>query len=117
MFKNDFNFWLNYHKGEFIGPLTEKQLKEIRACEFAMQLLLPTEIFLECCGGYKKMVEIYQDPKKISIVAASFRVEEEVVRMKMEYLIQKHEEQIQRRKKPFQKIKRKYFKRKNKVND
>lgn len=45
MKKSNYDFWLRYHCGLWIGPLTKNAQKEIRASEFAMHLLIPTQYF------------------------------------------------------------------------
>lgn len=44
----DYNLWIAYKEGKInIDSLNEKGISNIRACEFAMNLLLPDDILME----------------------------------------------------------------------
>ena len=89
MKKSNYNLWLAYHYGNINRKLTKKEYCEIRACEFAMHLLIPTEAVLEICGGLDslKNMNIYHNYPVIKKLAQKFCVPEDVMLFKLDYLI------------------------------
>lgn len=103
MKKDDYNFWLAYHTGKINRKLTEKEYSEIRACEFAMHLLIPTDRLLEMCGGLDnlKNMNIYHNYPVIKELAKAFDVSEDVMILKIDDLI--NSEKIEKKNKEYKK--------------
>ena len=89
MFKSDYNFWLAWHYGQIDRKLTEKEESEIRASEFAMHFLIPTNALLEKCGGYDnlKNQNIYHNYPLIRKLANEFHVSEDIMLFKLDYIM------------------------------
>lgn len=100
MTKGDYYFWLAYHYGGVGRPLTKNELKEVRASDFAMELLVPTDVVLKKCGGLDnlKKLDIYHDSSLTRRLAQEFEVPEEVVRCKLYSLIYDKEKENETRK-------------------
>lgn len=91
MTKEDYELWINYHMNPK-SNYTKEEMSEIRASEFAMDLLIPTDKLLELCGGIKIIkemndVEIIRLIKHLKDV---FDVDEEVLYIKINKVI-KHD--------------------------
>ena len=94
MYKKDFELWLDYHKNPGNREYTEEEMKEIRASDFAMDLLVPTDSFLEYCGGIEKLKrsDIITLNITINKAAEYFKVPTEVIAVKVKEL-QKEEQE------------------------
>lgn len=88
MYKSDYQFWLAYHSGKINRRLTKKEYSEIRASDFAMHLLIPTDKLLEKCGGLDilKGIDINYNYRIIKNLARVFYVPEEVMAIKINYI-------------------------------
>ena len=84
-----YSLWIDYHSGNINRALTEREYSEIRACDFSMHLLIPTKALLKMCGGLNKLkqMDIYHNNDVIRKMALAFRVPEEVMFFKMDYII------------------------------
>ena len=96
MRKIDVNLWINYHTHPK-SHYSEEELREIRASEFAMHLLVPTKAFLKRVDLDK--VREYTFLEKYQLVtdeATYFGVPPEVISVKLEELLEqdKKEEAI-----------------------
>lgn len=96
MFKSDYDFWLDYHRGTINRELTKKEYSEIRASEFAMHLLIPTKTLLKVCGGYSNMKNIFYESNsvnspKIRKLANAFCVPKEVMAIKIACVLKQYE--------------------------
>ena len=96
MRKIDVNLWINYHTHPK-AHYSEAELREIRASEFAMHLLVPTNTFLKRIDLDK--VRNYSFLEKYQLVtkeAEYFGVPPEVISIKLEELLEqdKKEEAI-----------------------
>lgn len=94
MWKSNYQLWLDYHAGKLNGKkLSDKELSEIRASEFAMHLLCPTEAILEAVGGYSRLHKIMKDffRRDFMIVqlADRFQVQPEVMIIKVRDILSK----------------------------
>lgn len=90
MKNSDFELWLDYHKTNGINQYTIEQIKEIRACEFAMHLLIPTDALLKMFGGNFDFFYTLNLQEKNSLVkelAKRFKVEESIMCVKIDELI------------------------------
>lgn len=88
MRKKDYKLWVAYHHGKINRELTEKEYSEIRAFEFAMHLLIPTDKLLEVCGGFDNL-KYYRNYLMINRLANYFCVPKDVMLFKFDYLIEK----------------------------
>lgn len=93
MKNSDYHLWIGYHYGQIKRKLTKKEYEEIRTCEFAMHLLVPTDKVLEICGGLNnlKKMDIYRNYAIVKKLAKQFCVTEDVMLFKLSYLIHKDE--------------------------
>lgn len=89
MQKRDYNLWIDYHHGEINRKLSEDEYSEIAACDFAMRLLIPTDTLLKMCGGWNNLenMDIIHSPKMIKRLSDIFLVPEEVMLLKLDYLM------------------------------
>lgn len=58
MMKSEYEFWKDYRNGKINRELTSDEHKEIRASDFAMHLLIPTDALLQEVGGFDNLVKI-----------------------------------------------------------
>lgn len=98
MFKSDYNLWVDYHQGKINRELTEDEKKEIRASDFAMHLLVPTDVLMNECGGYEGIKKIYYDysvgnPYPVKKLAFLFEVEPILVLLKIKSVIKNYSEE------------------------
>lgn len=95
MHKGDYSFWIAYHYGKINRKLTEKEYNEIRASDFAMHLLIPTELLLRECGGAENLtqIDIYHDFLIIRKLANQFKVPEGVMAVKISWVLAKIEKE------------------------
>lgn len=89
---NDYKVWEEYHYNKTNRKLTEEEFAELRANEFAMHLLVPTDSLLKDCGGYEKMKEIYLGDfsfkmRFVEKLAKMYIVSAEIILFKMEHII------------------------------
>lgn len=92
MFKSDYKLWLDYHNKKIDHELTEKEKSEIRASEFAMNLLVPADHLVQLCEGYENLLkiwstDIYFRPMFIDKIAKMLLVPYEVVFFKMQDIV------------------------------
>lgn len=90
MKKIDVDLWVNYHQNRK-KYYTEKELSEIRACEFAMHLLIPTKSLLQMVD----LKEYYKDSvtgKMLTIqkLADTFNVPTIAVSIKLDELVERN---------------------------
>lgn len=73
--------------------VNKKEYQEIRVCEFAMHLLIPTEDFLQICDGVNNLrdMDIYHNYAIVKKLAKQFYVSEDVMIFKLSYLLYKEE--------------------------
>lgn len=90
---NDYKLWLDYHYGLINRQLTKEEESEIRACEFAMHFLIPTEMLLkECNYDRLKKIVLSNDSKMINKLSTLFQVPTEVMIIKIRELIREKQE-------------------------
>lgn len=99
MYKEDFELWIDYHKTDGNKEYTKKQLEEIRACEFAMNLLVPIDSFLEYCGGIEKIrkADIITINIIINKAAEYFKVPTEVISVRVKELQKEEKGKVKRK--------------------
>lgn len=90
MKKIDVDLWVEYHRNRK-SYYSEKEKSEIRACEFAMHLLIPTKNLLQMVD----LEDFYKDSltgKMLTIqkIAEVFDVPEVAVSIKLEELVEKN---------------------------
>lgn len=90
MFKGDYDFWLDYHSGKINRNLTKEEYSEIRASDFAMHLLIPTEALLKECGGYTKLENIFESENYAEMrkLADKFHVPVKAMIIKISYVLE-----------------------------
>ena len=104
--------WYDYHMGRIQRELTEEEKKEIRACDFAMHLLISTNYFVEFMKEYllSQNDDFYEFihylnhghsfdvEESIAILAEEFRVDKMVMRIKLLYLEHSIEANLEKKK-------------------
>ncbi len=88
MMKGSYQLWLDYHKCPK-KHYTDTEIKELQASEFAMHLLVPTDILTRLYGEkLEKFNELNTYQKSIAVkeLAKLFCVDEEVVYIKIDVL-------------------------------
>lgn len=86
--KNDiFYLWFQNKKG--LLSLEEKEIYslELEACDYIMQIQIPTWMFLKVCGGYQHLTFLLSSTDKILELATFFNVSSNAIYFKILYLI------------------------------
>ncbi len=93
MMRSDYQLWLEYHCGSIQRKLTERELKEIRAFDFALHLLVPQNVLLDKLGGYEnlKNMHIYHNYPLIKKLAKEFNVNEELILVQLDNIFKKND--------------------------
>ena len=75
-----------YHYGGIQGKLTERELEEFRAFDFALHLLVPQNVLLEKLGGYEnlKNMNIYHNYPLVKKLAKDFHVNEDLILIQLD---------------------------------
>lgn len=89
MTRKTYEMWLNYHKGLInLKDLSIEDKKEIRASEFAMDLLVPTPVITDLCIKHVGSLKNAQyNQSFIRILSDYFEVEKEVIMCKIDSLV------------------------------
>ncbi len=85
MTRNSFKIWFEYELG-IRKELTKEEKQEVKACEFAMHLLVPTESinrYIELMGGID---EVKNDIFKIDYLADLYKIPTIIIKLKLNYL-------------------------------
>lgn len=93
MWEKDYKLWKDYHYGRIKRKLSQKEYSEIRANEFAMNLLIPTKLLLVVCGGYHNLesINLNSNDPVVRKLAESFKVPVDVMIVKIHSLITEKE--------------------------
>lgn len=89
--KDSYKLWLEYNTGKVERLLTEEEKKEMEAYDFALELLVPTNRFLEELRGYGELRQIKKNPYLIYELSERFMTEPEIILIKLDKLIIKSE--------------------------
>lgn len=116
MWKKNKQLWKAYHSGVIDRELTEEEKNEIRACDFAMHLLINSaSLYSEIkFNGLENMTKLYNLKKTDEFLyyhivlglARQFQTEVDVMEMKIQYLAEKE----QRKESKKEKVKKKFLK-------
>lgn len=87
MLKEDYELWKKYRLGLLKRTPTQQEISEIRACEFAMELLLPTSAILNITKNYGDLEFVIRSSAIMKIISDKFRVDIEVATIKIQSLI------------------------------
>lgn len=86
MWKKDLDLWKKYHLGLINRELTNSEIKEIKASDFAMHLLVPTNAISQFCDENGGVEQVILSDDMIKALANHFKVDEYVIYFKLQYL-------------------------------
>lgn len=84
MAKTNIKLWRDYKLGNLVRELTSEEQIEVNDCEMPMNLLLPTNSFLNLYNQYKS--EGWTDLQLFNFLCMTFRVPPEVIQVRIHEL-------------------------------
>ena len=97
----EYNFWIDYYKGNIKRELTKEEREIIYNYNFVLHLMISDEDIINLCGSYERMLLINEMPiviKEIILenLASKINQPKEIVELKIRHLIyvSKNEDKI-----------------------